>query len=361
MPDWNWGPVLPRSCSAFGCAARSTGVITIGGTYWISPEKDEPSKRWVRDVYWLASGASAWERLPDYPRDVGQVLAVSINDRIYAIGGRDAENAFRETYWISPDDFAAGWQRGPDLPRPFFALGGGTHGGTIYAVTDEIAMREPGGPAPPPPTVLALDTAETDAAWVELGHAPDGEVGYHTVAVADGKLFLFGGAVQRGDEALELRDSVWSFDLQSKKWSARHPLPYPLRDASAVQLNQKSILIAGGVEDAASFAKTPDDKPRILLSNRCLLYDTEADQFTFAAPLRLAVADHGLVTLDSAVLAIAGEDSPYRTRTDLVQVARVDALLQTATNNASRFNRLRLSPHDRGPRSRATTLATTEN
>ena len=360
MPDWNWGPVLPRSCSALGCAAGPTGVITIGGTYWTSPDTDEPSKRWVRDVYWLASGAAAWERLPDYPRDVGQVLAVSINDRIFAIGGRDAEGAFRETYWISPDDFAAGWQRGPDLPRPVFALGGGAHRDTIYAVTDEIAMRDRGGLAPPPPTVLALNTAKPDAGWVELGHAPHGEVGYPTVAVADGKLFLFGGAVQKENASLELRDSVWSFDLQSKKWSARHPLPYPLRDASAVQLNQNSILIAGGVEDAASFAKTPDDKPRVLLSNRCLLYDIEADQFTFAAPLRLAVADHGLVTLDSAVLAIAGEDSPYRTRTDLVQVARVDAMLQSATNNASSLHRHRHFQHDRGPRSR-TTLATTEN
>lgn len=348
--DWTWGHVLPRPCSAFGCVAGPSGIITVGGTYWSSPDSGNAEKRWMRDVCRLTPKAASWERLPDYPTDAGQLLAVWVNNGFYAIGGRNAERSLHETYRLSPDNLAAGWQRGPNLPRPLYGLGGGARGSVVYVVTDEEAMRQPGDPAPPPPQVLTLDTANADSAWIELAKAPDAAVGFHAATLAGGNLFLFGGASQNEEGSLELRDTVWSFDLDSKTWSSRHRLPYPLRDASAVALNERFILVAGGVEDAMSAITTPDGQPRILLSNRCLLYDAVEDQFTFAPPLRLAVADQGLVMFDSAVLVVAGEDSPYRTRTDLVQQIGVEGILQAADDHEG-SSRSSFSPADRGARS----------
>lgn len=327
---WQWGPRLPRPCSAFGCAATPTGVITVGGTYWTLPTTGNARKHWMRDVYWLTPHVQVWKHLVDYPVEAGQILLVPVKDRVYAVGGRNADRALRETYWITPRDPANGWQRGPDLPRPLYALEGGVSGDVLYVVNDDHAMEQESGQTVEPPTVLALDTVRSSATWTEVGQVPDPETGYRTAAVAGGKLLLFGGAVPGPNSTLVLCDKVWAFDLEHRSWSACSRLPFPLRDASATALNDRLILIAGGVEDAASVQETSDGKPRIILSNRCLIYDSTADEFTFAEPLRLAVADHGLVAFNSELLAIGGEDSPYRTRTDLVQRASAEFVAHAA-------------------------------
>jgi N-acetylneuraminic acid mutarotase len=306
------------------------GVVTIGGTYWTASNAGAPVKHWIPDVYWLRSGAGAWERLPDYPLEVAQLLALAVGDKLYAIGGRNAHRPLRETHYLSLDSASAGWQRGPDLPRPLYALAGGSHNGVIYVVTDAVATQELNDGVAQPPQILVLDTNQNDPQWRELDTVPNADLGYHSIAIAGDSLFLFGGAVQDG-EILKLCDDVQAFDLGKRQWSPRRPLPQPLRDASAVALNDRYLLITGGVEDAADAVKTPDGEPRILLCNACLLYDVEADEFTYAPPLRMAVADHGVAVLDGKVLVIAGEDSPYRTRTDLVQAISVRRVTQVAT------------------------------
>ena len=48
--DWRWGPLFPRPCSAFGCVMADDGVITIGGSYWLSKDGGVAEKTWLRDV-----------------------------------------------------------------------------------------------------------------------------------------------------------------------------------------------------------------------------------------------------------------------------------------------------------------------
>jgi N-acetylneuraminic acid mutarotase len=127
-----------------------------------------------------------------------------------------------------------------------------------------------------------------------------------------------------------LSNAVWAFDLENRSWNACSSLPFPLRDATAVALDERYILITGGVEDAADSQQISDGKSRVILSNRSLVYDCSADAFKFAEPLRLAVADHGLVAFNSDILVVGGEDSPYRTRTDLVQRCAVQDLHEGA-------------------------------
>jgi N-acetylneuraminic acid mutarotase len=317
----------------------------VGGTYWSSPTEGEPKKLWINEVYRLTPGATQWERLPDYPANVGQLLAVTAGDKVYAIGGRNSERELQETF--SMDNSAAGWQRGPDLPRPLFAHGGGALGSVIYVVADEVAMREPGETSSPASQVLALDTGQPDAKWQVVGEVPDKELGFYTAAVLNDALYLFGGATPSG-ESLTLRDTVMAFDLNRRTWSARHSLPFPLRDASAVVVDDQFVLITGGVEDAADHLKSPDGASRIHLSNRCLLYDTQSDRFIAAQPLRLAVADHGAAVCDGQVLLIAGEDSPYRTRTDLVQSINVNGILQNDSDRLCRGIEV-LTTHEKSP------------
>ncbi len=316
---WRWGSSLPQACSAFGCVSLEGGVVTIGGTYWTSAENAQQEKRWMSDVCWLR-GNGSWTPLPNFPHDVGQVLAVAVKDKVIAIGGRDADGAFAETRWLTPGQPASGWQRGPDLPAPLFALVGDIRSETIYVLTDPHAVIDGQPSRVPPSSLWAWDTSSEDGSWEQIAQAPDPEIGFRTAAVAGDKLVLFGGAALDNAGELKLRDTVWVFDLLSHQWSAGQRLPAPLRDSSALSFDGRFILLAGGVEEAANPQEATEQSPRIILTNRCLIYDVVADEFASAEPLRLAVADHGLAMRSSEILIIAGEDSPYRTRTDLVQV-----------------------------------------
>jgi hypothetical protein len=114
--------------------------------------------------------------------------------------------------------------------------------------------------------------------------------------------------------------------LKTGAWTRGSKLPYPLRDSTAGCIDNRFILLIGGVEDAVTQQQSPDGQARIILTNRCLVYEIASDRFTAAEPLRLATADHGVAIRGSEVIAVAGEDSPYRTRTDLVQRGHFSAV-----------------------------------
>jgi N-acetylneuraminic acid mutarotase len=267
--DWQWGPLFPRPCSAFGCVATGEGVITIGGSYWHAKDGGVAEKTWIPDVYWLGRKTNSWKRLTDFPSAIGQALAVTGGGKIVVVGGRSAERAFAETYWRGAGDQLSVWQRGPDLPRPLFALTGGAVDNTVYAVTDPYATIEPAPEHTEPSTVLAWDISAPNGSWRQVASVPDSEVGFRTTAVADGRIFLFGGAVQKNIDDLQLSDALWILDLKTGAWTRGSKLPYPLRDSTAACVDNRFILLIGGVEDALTQQQSPDGQARIILTNRC--------------------------------------------------------------------------------------------
>jgi hypothetical protein len=181
--DWRWGPLFPRPCSAFGCVTADDGVITIGGSYWLAKDGGVAEKTWLPDVYWLGRMTDSWKPLADFPSAIGQALAVSVDGKIVVVGGRNADRALAETYWRVVGDHTSRWERGPDLPRPLFALTGGVFDGTIYAVTDPYATIEPPTEHPEPSTVLAWDVSAPNASWRKVANIPDSEIGFRTTAI----------------------------------------------------------------------------------------------------------------------------------------------------------------------------------
>jgi hypothetical protein len=327
---WRWGARLPQACSAFGCTATPAGIFTVGGTYWSAPQTRDAKKQWLPNVYCFATDRKQWKQLPNFSVPISQALLVTVNGRIYAVGGRGPDRAYRETYWLETANTQSTWRRGPDLPLPLTALQGGVSGSSIYIVTDGLAMEELADAAVGPPAVLALDTANPDATWQEVAKAPEPKLGYRTMAVLPDKLLLFGGASAATDGSLTLSDSVWAFDLGKKSWRAETQLPFAMRDSSAIALDERRVLLAGGVENAAQVDGDANGPERIILSNRTMVYDLPTHKFSFVEPLRMAVADHGLVALGSEIFVIAGEDSAYRTRTDLTQTCDRKSLVDVA-------------------------------
>jgi N-acetylneuraminic acid mutarotase len=317
--DWTWGPVLPRAQSAFGTAATSDSIITVGGTFWKQEGDGPPVKQWLTSVMECNPDDGHWAELPDYPIPIGYPMTVVVNERLYAIGGMNADGPVTDCRILDLAHREAGWTTGPDLPLPLGRLRGDAIDSVIYAVSGPESAAAT-GEFIHLPAVYALDTGRPAPRWEKIAELPMPDVGYRFATACAGHVFVFGGADPRPDGSLRLLDHAYKLDVRDRQWQPRAPLPRCLRDATATPLDDHRILITGGVERAAEPADTPDGKDRICLSNVCLLYDVNADRYISLPALRLAVADHGLVTWRGRVYTVGGEDSPYRTRTDLVQV-----------------------------------------
>lgn len=323
---WEFGPVLPQCRTAFGCCTVNAGVVIVGGSYWVTPTDAPPNKRWLASVLQLAPEDGEWRQLPDFPTRIDTPLLVAEGNRVYAIGGHNEKGQLSSTYWIDTEAPSPSWRRGPDLPRPLARLRGGTWRGVVYALTDESASPPAASDTRRRASLLAWEPDDPDSLWREVTRAPNAEVCRAATVLGD-VVYLFGGATPREGQQLDLSVAVWAYKLDTDTWRRLRSLPYALRDATATPLDGRHILIAGGVEEAAPASATPDGKPRIVLSSGCLVYDTQRDEFSSVEPLRVAVADQGLAVYSGYVLAVGGEDSVYRTRTDLVQRQSVQRIM----------------------------------
>jgi hypothetical protein len=333
VDGWSWGPLLSQRRTAFGCCATKDSIVTVGGTFWSANDSGVAEKQWVARVDSLLPSAMHWQSLPEYPIPIDYALVVYLNGRIYVIGGQNDHGLIADTYSLAPQERPLHWRQGPRLPRPLSRLRGGTWGSMIVVVTDEYSTTDSGA-SRAGPKVIAWDTDDRDGGWTELAPVPEPSIGFRAAAVAGDNLFVFGGASELSKEQLRLTDQVWQYSLKAKQWSARSRLPTAMRDTTAVAVDERYILLAGGVEQAVAPESAPDHESRILLSTRCLVYDTIGDRFMAARPLRLATADHGIAVLGTQLFVVGGEDSPYRTRTDLVQFCDVRPLIDAAITSS---------------------------
>lgn len=317
-PDaWHWGPTLSQRRTAFSSCPTADAVVTVGGTFWSDLGTAGAKKRWLSSVEQFAVDTGKWEPLPAFPIEIDYALVAFVDRRLFVVGGQNSEGILSQTRYLDLGDPGLRWQEGPQLPRPLARLRGGVWNQRIVALTDEPVID--GQRSLAGSRVLVLDASVPESQWEDMGPVPEPSIGSRAAAIIAGKLFIFGGAAADAHGQLQLSPRAWNFDLGERKWSECATLSFAVRDAAARALSDEWIVIAGGVEEALSADDAPDGEARILLSTRVTLYDAKSNQFFAAQPLPMAVADHGLVVLDDQLLAVGGEDSPYRTRTDLVQ------------------------------------------
>jgi N-acetylneuraminic acid mutarotase len=319
--------------TAFGCCGTDHLIVTVGGSFWQeSAASGAPEKHFLSTARVLRTGSAQWGSIPDFPVAVDYALVVAVPPRVYVTGGQNSSGQMASTRWLAIDDRTLDWEMGPNLPRPMSRLRGGVWHKTIVAITDESA--EPGTANQGRRSrVIAWDTEEPSGTWQELSVLPDPDAAYRAAAVCGDRLFVFGGATPKESDQLQLSDKVWSYCLSTNRWQQCNSLPSAIRDATALKLGENHIAIAGGVEEAVGPGLSPDQASRIVLSSRCTIFDTVRNRFSASKRLPLATADHGLAVLDGKIYVVGGEDSPYRTRTDLVQCCDVQELLAEAEDD----------------------------
>ena len=108
---WGQGPPLPR-------VLYNHSAVTLDGRVYVLGGYDTEGEE-LRTVYMLERGR--WRRSTELPRPVHAFGAVVFRGEIWVIGGRRGAEQLREVWIFDPR--TGRWRAGPTLPKPMELLG----------------------------------------------------------------------------------------------------------------------------------------------------------------------------------------------------------------------------------------------
>lgn len=221
------------------------------GTWRVEPPMLEPGKAYsgiaaLDDELWLLGGlfradnrtrATATVEIfdprtrryrlgPPLPRKAGQVVALAVNGRLYAVGGADDEGPTAEVLSIGVGETS--WRVDAPAPNPVSQASGCVLNGKIYIAA---------GPSSHCPGLFVYDP-ERDS-WSQVEH-PSRPPSAPLCTAFDSSVWVMGG---RG--AASGQTAAFAYAPDTGQWRRVPDLPLPVSWGAAAAVNGR-LLIAGG-------------------------------------------------------------------------------------------------------------------
>ena len=187
-------PLLPATRGGGGLALVGRQLHYMGG---LKADRDtDADDHWVLDLAAWAQGAAQWTNAAPMPAPRNQFSTVTLNGKIYAIGGQlhhdsmQLDQARVDIYDPQTDS----WHNGPALPKGHSHAEGGTfvHDGKIYLV---------GGHTTPEGGTKSIDADILELApggsWEVVGKLPV-PLSSPAATIIGGKLYVAGGSRNGG-------------------------------------------------------------------------------------------------------------------------------------------------------------------
>jgi hypothetical protein len=218
------GPPLPRAWQEHAVVTTSAGLYVLGG---FSPLKVASDVPLFRD--------SVWGAAPDMPAERHHVMATTIGDDVYVLGGMTGlDFTSQKTAWVLR---AGKWESLPDLPEARGAGGAAAVDGVIYVVGGMLAGETRS-------EVFALDKgAWRSAAPLKVARE------HESVVAFEGRVYAIAG--RRGTMSTNLA-SVEIYDPKTNVWTDGPPLPRATGGCAAVVHQGKIYVLGGEAPDVAS-------------------------------------------------------------------------------------------------------------
>jgi hypothetical protein len=173
---WSQMPDMPAPRAAMAVAVVGDRLVVAGGARDRVP---------VSGAFAFDFGAGRWSRLPSMPGRREHVGSVALDGRVYVLGGRTSSSS-AVTSAASYDVEGRRWRSLPPLPTP--------SGGMAVVATDRAVLGLGGGDDGAGTVTGAVQEWDPAAeSWKLLDEMRTPRHG-HAAAIADGKVWVFGGS-----------------------------------------------------------------------------------------------------------------------------------------------------------------------
>jgi len=299
---WERLAPLPQSNGGFLSATLGDELIIAGGTHW-----QGETKSWLDQIWAYAPARNTWRDAGHLPAPLAYAVTGTAGDALWYAGGSSGLTTHRTLGKIFPGGTA---QRVATLESALVYAAGAVIGTTLYAVggSDDQAKLER-----ITNHFLAIDLKTGQIS--RLPDYPEKSLTTATAAAVGQRLFIFGGARWEPTAATVVNHrTAHAYSLTKNLWETLPPLPHPGRGITAVALDPRHILIAGGYrDDSVEFVRD------------AFIFDLTTGTYTPTIPLPYA-AMVSLVQSGEWLYCLGGEDRKKH-RTDAVFRIRWQALL----------------------------------
>ena len=221
------------------------------GTWRVEPPMLEPGKAYsgiaaLDDELWLLGGlfragrgtratttveifdphTRRYRRGPPLPRKAGQVVALTVNGRLYAVGGADDQGPTAEVLSIGAGETS--WRVDAPAPGPVLQASGCVLDGRLYIAA---------GPSSQCPGLFVYDP-EQDS-WSQIEH-PSRPPSAPLCTVFNGSIWVMGGRGAKSGQT-----ATFAYTPATGQWRQGPDIPLPVSWGAAASVNGR-LLIAGG-------------------------------------------------------------------------------------------------------------------
>lgn len=228
---WKRGPDIPLPRGGYYAAWHQGGLLLAGGTYW----KDK-KKIWTDRVSFYDPRRGHWEEWAPLPRPLAYGVMALAAGRLYLIGGIDEKVLHHDIYrlegqkWRRIGEAPAGviYSSAVSVDSRIYVMGGGTNNNDLTTVTNQAWLYEP-----------------KNGRWTKLPAVPGPPRLVHAAAAIDKQIFVFGGLTQKAGEPYRNLDDAHRFDTRTRKWTTIKSLPEAARALWAANAGDYIYLFGG--------------------------------------------------------------------------------------------------------------------
>ncbi len=224
IPSGTWRvepPMLEPGKAYSGIAVLDDELWLLGGLF-----RDGDRTRATATVEIFDPHTRSYRLGPPLPRKAGQVVALTVNGRLYAVGGADDEGPTAEVLSIGAGETS--WRIDAPAPGPVLQASGCVLDGRLYIAA---------GPSSQCPGLFVYDP-EQDS-WSQIEH-PSRPPSAPLCTAFDGSVWIMGGRGADGGQT-----TTFAYAPATGQWRQGPDLPLPVSWGAAAAVNGR-LLIAGG-------------------------------------------------------------------------------------------------------------------
>jgi N-acetylneuraminic acid mutarotase len=247
---------------------------------------------------------SLWTEGREMPTTRSGVVAVTLNNRIYVMGGgfKQPDGSFRflttvEIYDPAKDD----WEKGPDLLMRHDAPSATVLKGHVYLIGGHHPEAK-GGPLTDPAFSYAEQFIPRSGRWTEIPPMPTPRFSL-VVLPWEGRLIALGGGAFTGNGFTNY-DRVEAYTPAKKSWSEQPhlTLPWPAAGPGACVLNGRLHLFGGNNGEA--------------IQRRAACYDPMEGKWIELSPMPEARVVMAALPIHDNIYIIGGRDATGKVPVD---------------------------------------------